>query len=1030
MELPLYPFTEFVRDHAEHAHTQDRPLRSTVSAYYKAYVDKVGIAANFSSFTTITAVYHLKDLERHCCCTMDPLRSSASVSEHLPSQQTGTCRLCAPYRYAILGHTERHPTLTRTERPTHGHRKRTRFLIRCKTLILATGTFDQPKKLQAVGPHPCTPPCVPTAIQQTFHDTKQLEEWIKRHDQLSPALQNNPAPGDNEAQPSTVVSPPPSPLPTLDASPSIPRTIEPKVGLAASYSTHSSLLPIVIVGTGLSAADAILLIQEKQPWRRVLHIYRHFTASEPSPLKRCHRDVYPEYASVWQKMRKFASLRKAIQPYQPYDNSYAHVANPTAGDTADTSGGSTANECKACIALQMDLEQLEVATISSAAAAAALCADCSYRGLPDAAISSWNPLTGEISILMNHGVMVKDRVAAVGVFIGKEVHMAFLKGSLAQEMLSSEASSPGVGDARYGVGGLATGASSGTSGTNCSPGETSGHGVGNATDHTGRTGDARSVRGKTGGTPFARRGSDPSHVQRLEMLEMVTPPCTPPRSPVLKPRQQLLWKKRAIKTAASNVAAATEELLKNEKELLDLSSTESRYQHGNEAVDVNMDIDDQSLPLLDKKSDQLHPGVRSPDEIKTDDIGDQSGSDTDSAMSEEEKLEKYQVLTLLHPLVSDMYSFRIIPTNATPISSSTLPYVSPASTAKVSQTGTVNDANLGLGAEATIAQDQGKTMPAMTIPATAYYAPTRAKRCTRLPRYPKRSFEDESLSRQDENSNNRERFALSQDSTSDLPSSYHTPEPDHSMGPEQAMGRDTRRVLDVEGIVSSESLPRVHSGTPGSNSVRSVTRALSSCISMPCSPLLGCRIVCPALPPPPPLMLGASAPSVNMFGDSTVVISSAMAFSTSAPSRPTMDMSTLSPPSPTFSSSVSLSSSNCPSPAMSLTSANSSTTSLALDAIETSAGVLGFGESDMEEKRTLDEGWCCDCCTSECQCHSSGGVMDMEKEIQAPCEPEPKLMMDQSIYAAGAITGSKFVRYVLGNGMAIVADILKNERSD
>jgi len=35
--------------------------------------------------------------------------------------------------------------------------------------------------------------------------------------------------------------------------------------------------------------------------------------------------------------------------------------------------------------------------------------------------------------------------------------------------------------------------------------------------------------------------------------------------------------------------------------------------------------------------------------------------------------------------------------------------------------------------------------------------------------------------------------------------------------------------------------------------------------------------------------------------------------------------------------------------------------------------------------------------------------------------------MDQSIYAAGAITGSKFVRYVLGNGVAIVADILKSE---
>lgn len=72
---------------------------------------------------------------------------------------------------------------------------------------------------------------------------------------------------------------------------------------------------------------------------------------------------------------------------------------------------------------------------------------------------------------------------------------------------------------------------------------------------------------------------------------------------------------------------------------------------------------------------------------------------------------------------------------------------------------------------------------------------------------------------------------------------------------------------------------------------------------------------------------------------------------------------------------------------------------------------------------------CCDdvvaVCTEDDGCCEFEA--DRAQDEEDP-EQEQEPLMDQSLYAAGAITGSKFVRYVLGNGVAIVADILKSEQ--
>ncbi|KAG0339664.1 Oxidative stress-induced growth inhibitor 2 [Podila humilis] len=797
MELPLYSFTDFMLDHPEYDQTLERPLRSTVSAYYQAYVCKTGISANFSNFTVVTAVYHLKDLPEHCCCPLDPLAFTTETS-------TSICRKCCSYRYAVLGY------IDHTLPPgTLYTRKKTKFLVRCKTLILATGTFDQPKKLAAVSAHPFEPAPSPTSmIQQTFHDCRQLEEWMARHD---------PTKTQDLLQP---MSPPPSPSPISFVSGTSTLSTHPKGPLL-----KDNMEPIIIVGTGLSAADAILLIQETQPWRKIIHIYRHYTSSEPSPLKRCHRDVYPEYNSVWLKMKKSATLKNAV-----------HLYPRGAGNSVF---GKLPVDCAHCHAIQNEERKAEDDGCTNKSVLA-LCTDCSYRGLPDASISSFDPLTGEAVLILSHGVVIKEKVAAVGVFIGKEVHMGFLKGSLAQDMLS-----------------------------------TSGY----IEPLISRIGRSR-----------RRRASDLG--SSSSDMDVLTPPCTPPRSPVLKPKKQF-WHKQALKCAQALLYRATFPGLQDEVTSVDAAGS------------CTSDVNNNNSPLLPTPAKE----------------------ETEDEEDEVEPVQQSQVLTLLRPLVSDMFSFRIMPANET--SSRSSPSCTPL---------------------------QAHTQSLSSSVRTA-----RPKKCTRLPCLPVRPSENAEIS--------------------GAPSTTTT----------------TTTTTETQATVAALA-PSLQLGS-----------TMSSCISMPCSPLLGSRrIVCPSLSIPPLLTLCASAASASI----------AAAVSTVCPSE---KMISTSPSSP-VSSVASQASSLCSSVS---SSASSSTTSLLLSNEVELKDHEHASSSSLEKVYNDAKNNVVTCCNENYDsCIIDQDEHEREKETTADVIVP---LMDQSLYAAGAVTGSKFVRYVLGNGMAIVADILKSE---
>ncbi|KAK5069514.1 hypothetical protein LTR64_008195 [Lithohypha guttulata] len=72
--------------------------------------------------------------------------------------------------------------------------------------------------------------------------------------------------------------------------------------LELNQDEHTSR-PILVIGSGFSAADVVLSTPGDQS---IIHIYKWSPKTNPSPLRACHEQAYPEYAGVYRKMKSAA----------------------------------------------------------------------------------------------------------------------------------------------------------------------------------------------------------------------------------------------------------------------------------------------------------------------------------------------------------------------------------------------------------------------------------------------------------------------------------------------------------------------------------------------------------------------------------------------------------------------------------------------------------------------------------------------------------------------------------------------------
>lgn len=76
--------------------------------------------------------------------------------------------------------------------------------------------------------------------------------------------------------------------------------IPPPLLLAPIAELDSREAPLLVVGSGFSAADIII---SAPPTRKIIHIYQWTPEKRPSPLRGCHHSAYPEYATVYRQMK-------------------------------------------------------------------------------------------------------------------------------------------------------------------------------------------------------------------------------------------------------------------------------------------------------------------------------------------------------------------------------------------------------------------------------------------------------------------------------------------------------------------------------------------------------------------------------------------------------------------------------------------------------------------------------------------------------------------------------------------------------
>lgn len=62
--------------------------------------------------------------------------------------------------------------------------------------------------------------------------------------------------------------------------------------------------PLLVIGSGFTAADVIISTPAD---RKIIHLYKWDPETRPSPLRACHRSAYPEYASVYRRMKLAAA---------------------------------------------------------------------------------------------------------------------------------------------------------------------------------------------------------------------------------------------------------------------------------------------------------------------------------------------------------------------------------------------------------------------------------------------------------------------------------------------------------------------------------------------------------------------------------------------------------------------------------------------------------------------------------------------------------------------------------------------------
>ena len=168
---------------------------------------------------------------------------------------------------------------------------------------------------------------------------------------------------------------------------------------ALPRSNASSDAPLLVVGSGFTAADVIISTPAS---RKIIHIFKWDPESRPSPLRACHPRAYPEYARVYRRM-KLAAARQTLSPRGVSSPLTRRKSNPFFEDV-----------------VERDWDNL-------------------YEGLPNTYIKevAVSGNTAHLSLEREDGTILQREISSIEYVIGRRGSLAYLNNSLAEEILGT-----------------------------------------------------------------------------------------------------------------------------------------------------------------------------------------------------------------------------------------------------------------------------------------------------------------------------------------------------------------------------------------------------------------------------------------------------------------------------------------------------------------------------------------------------------------------------------------------------------------
>ncbi|KAF2735683.1 hypothetical protein EJ04DRAFT_542933 [Polyplosphaeria fusca] len=174
--------------------------------------------------------------------------------------------------------------------------------------------------------------------------------------------------------------------------------IPPTPTLAPVANLNTQCEPLLVVGSGFSAADVIISAPKS---RKIVHMFQWAPETRPSPLRGCHHSAYPEYATVYRQMRLAAiGTRKSISANSPL---LRRKSNPF-------------------------FAQREWTTM--------------YEGLPNAQVQSVHldeaKTTASITIRLEDGTLINRTIGGLAYVVGRRGSLNYLSAELRKEVLGTD----------------------------------------------------------------------------------------------------------------------------------------------------------------------------------------------------------------------------------------------------------------------------------------------------------------------------------------------------------------------------------------------------------------------------------------------------------------------------------------------------------------------------------------------------------------------------------------------------------------